>query len=52
VSALLFAVMITISLVLVGRELEARSPRTAVRRARARLRLAPERRKAMSPTVP
>lgn len=38
VSAILFLVMLAISLVLVGRELQTFSPRCALRRARARLR--------------
>ena len=36
--AILFVVMLAISLALVGRELQTRSPRTALHRARARLR--------------
>jgi hypothetical protein len=39
VSALVFVVMLAISLVLVGRELDTRSPREALRRARRRLAL-------------
>ena len=38
VSAILFVVMLAISLALVGRELQTRSPWIALRRARARLR--------------
>ena len=37
VSAILFMVMLVISLTLAGRELQTLSPRTALRRARARL---------------
>jgi hypothetical protein len=40
VSAILFVVMLAISLTLVGRELQTRSPHVALRRARARLRRA------------
>jgi hypothetical protein len=40
VSATLFSIMLAISLVLVGRELQTRSPWTALRRARARMRAA------------